>query len=75
MLKDCINEENPSGMFNEYLVQELYEHRKVMEALGGQMRVESTDDQLSGLGFALDKRAELVVKVTGSAERTLKIKF
>lgn len=75
MLKNCINEENPSGMFNEYLVQELYDHRRVMEALSGQMRVESTDDQLSGLGFALDKRAEVVVKVTGSTERTFKIKF
>ena len=75
MLKNCINDENPSGIFNEYLVQELYNHRKVMEALGGQMRCETTDDQLSGLGFALDKRAELVVKVTGATERTFKIKF
>lgn len=75
MLKNCINEENPSGMFNEYLVQELYDHRRVMEALSGQMRVESTDDQLSGLGFALDKRAEVVVKVIGSTERIFKIKF
>lgn len=76
MLKDCISEENPSGMFNEYLVDELYEHRKVMEALGGKLRVESTNDQLSGLGFALDKRAEVVVKVTtGATSRTLKIKF
>ena len=75
MLKNCINDENPSGIFNEYLTQELYNHRKVMEALGGQMRCETTDDQLSGLGFALDKRAELVVKVTGATERTFKIKF
>jgi len=75
MLKGCVNDENPSGMFNEYLVQELYDHRRVMEALGGQMRVETVDDQLSGVGFALDKRADVVVKVTGSTERVLKIKF
>ena len=75
MLKDCISEENPSGMFNEYLVNELYEHRKVMEALSGKMRVEDTNDQLSGLGFALDKRGELIVKVHSNIERTLKIKF
>lgn len=75
MLKNCISEERPSGMFNEYLVQELYDHRKVMEALGGQMRVDSTEDQLSGVGFALDKRAEVVVKVSGSTERVFKIKF
>ena len=75
MLKGCINDENPSGMFNEFLVQELYEHRKVMEALGSKMRVENTDDQLSGVGFATDKRAEVIVKVIGNVERVVKVKF
>lgn len=75
MLKGCINDENPSGMFNEFLVQELYEHRKVMEALGSKLRVENTDDQLSGVGFATDKRAEVVVKVIGNVERVVKIKL
>lgn len=75
MLKGCINDENPSGMFNEFLVQDLYEHRKVMEALGSKMRVEDADDQLSGVGFATDKRAEVIVKVIGNVERVLKIKF
>ena len=75
MLKNCINEENPSGMFNEFLTQELYNHRHVMEALGNKLRVDDTSDQLSGLGFALDKRDDVVVKVYGTTERTLKIKF
>lgn len=75
MLKDCINDENPSGMFNEFLVQDLYEHRKVMEALSSKMRVESADDQLSGVGFATDKRTEIIVKVIGNVERIIKIKF
>lgn len=75
MLKNCINDENPSGMFNEFLVQDLYEHRKVMEALSSKMRVEDSDDQLSGVGFATDKRAEVIVKVIGNVERILKIKF
>lgn len=75
MLKGCINDENPSGMFNEFLVQDLYEHRKVMEALGSKMRVEDSDDQLSGVGFATDKRAEVIVKVIGNVERVLKVKF
>lgn len=75
MLKGCINDENPSDMFNEFLIEDLYEHRKVMEALASKMRVEDTDDQLSGVGFAMDKRAEVVVKVIGSVERVLKIKF
>ncbi|MBS4902283.1 MAG: hypothetical protein KHZ96_07365 [Coprobacillus sp.] len=75
MLKNCINDENPSGMFNEFLVQDLYGHRKVMEALSSKMRVEDSDDQLSGVGFATDKRAEVIVKVIGNVERVLKIKF
>lgn len=75
MLKNCINDENPSGMFNEFLVQDLYEHRKVMEALSSKMRVEDSDDQLSGVGFATDKRAEVIVKVIGNVERVLKIKI
>lgn len=75
MLKGCINDENPSGMFNEFLVQDLYEHRKVMEALGSKMRVEDSGDQLSGVGFATDKRAEVIVKVIGNVERVLKVKF
>ena len=75
MLKGCINNENPSGLFNEFLVQDLYEYRKVMEALGSKMRVEDSNDQLSGLGFATDKRAEVIVKVIGNVERILKVKF
>lgn len=75
MLKGCINDENPSGMFNEFLVENLYKHRKVMEALGSKMRVEDSDDQLSGVGFATDKRAEVIVKVIGNVERVLKVKF
>ncbi len=75
MLNGCINDENPSGLFNEFLVSELYEHRKVMEALGSKMRVENAADQLSGIGFATDKRAEVVVKVVGTVERVIKIKF
>jgi cyanophycinase-like exopeptidase len=75
MLKNCKSDETPSGMFNEYLVDELYSHRRVMEALSNEMRVAPSDDQLSGLGFALDKRADIVVKVSGTETRVLRVKF
>lgn len=75
MLKDCVNAETPSGFFNEYLKEDLMKHKKVFEALSGKMRVESVKDQLSGVGFSSTKRNEVVVKVKGSSERVMRLRF
>ena len=75
MLNGCINPENPNGMFNEYLNHELYEHRKVMEALGAKLKVANSDEQLSGVGFSMTKRADIVVRVKGATERIFRVKF
>lgn len=63
------------GFYNEYLRNELNEHRKVFEHLAGKMKVPASDDQLSGLGFSDTQRNELTVKVTGAFTRTLKVIF
>ena len=63
-LNGCVSEEKPNGIFNEFLKEELYRnHRKVFEALGQMANVEETENQLSGIGFSLTKKNNLIVKV------------
>jgi len=75
MLANCLNEEKARGFFNEFLTEELSTHRKVFELLGSKMRVEESDNQLSGIGFSSTQRNHLYARVTGSFSRTIKIIF
>jgi hypothetical protein len=65
MLAGCQNPDQPNGFYNEYLRQDLLEHKRVFAALGNKMRVGQADYQLSGLGFSSTQRSSLIVKVDG----------
>jgi hypothetical protein len=75
MLDGCINDDRPRGFFNEYLIDELTHHRKVIEIVGSKSKVESSVDQLSGIGFSSTQRNELLVRAKGSYSRTIKVQF
>jgi len=74
-ISECINDTQPNGFFNEFLKEDLMKHKRVFSALGSKMRVEPSDNQLSGLGFSSTKHNSLVCKVKGSFTRTIKIIF
>jgi len=73
ILKNCVNDECPSGFFNEFLLPELEEHKRVFAALGDKMTVEPSNTQLTGLGFSVTKRDSIMVKVHGHTARLMKV--
>ena len=75
MLQDCKSPTSIRSFHNENLIPELASHRKVMEVLGSTNMIDSPKKQLSGLGFNSTVKDELVVKLSGSHKRTVKIKF
>jgi hypothetical protein len=75
MLADCQNDGQARGFFNEFLKEELTPHRKVIEMVGAKMKTAEASDQLSGLGFSSTQRNELLVRVTGSFNRVVKVVF
>lgn len=75
ILKDCKNTDKARGFFNEFLKEDLTEHRKVFEVLGGKTKAPKSTNQLSGLGFSSTQRNSVLCKVVGSFNRIIKIKF
>jgi hypothetical protein len=74
-LEGCKNEETSRGFYNEFLNEGLTEHRKVFEVLGSKMRVQPSNEQLSGLGFSSTQKNSILCKVSGAFNRTIKINF
>lgn len=75
MIDGCKNDGTSRGFFNEFLKDQLTPHRKVLEIVGGKMKVADSDNQLSGLGFSSTKRDDVIVRTTGSFGQVLKLKI
>ena len=61
ILKDAINDTKARGIYNEYLCSELYSHRKVFEVLAASLNIESSNIQLSGLGFSSTQKGKTFI--------------
>lgn len=75
MLEGCLNDCKARGFFNEFLTEELNQHRKVFEVVGSKMKTEESIDQLSGLGFSSTQRNSVLCRVKGSFNRVVKVTF
>lgn len=75
MLDGCHSTTSIRSFHIENLTSDLLLHRKVMEVLGVTNMLDHDKRQLAGLGFNATVPDELVVKLSGSFKRTIKIKF
>ena len=75
IIENCKNNEPARGFFNEFLRNELHDHRKTFEILGSKMKTEVTDNQLSGIGFSSTQTNNILCKVKGSFNRIINIKI
>jgi hypothetical protein len=75
MLEGCKNPESTRGFYNEFLRDELIEHRKTFEMLASNLKASYNEDQLSGIGVSTTTKETLTVRVKGSINRVMNIVF
>jgi len=75
MLDGCKSPVSIRSFHAENLILELANHRKVLEVLGNTTMIEPTNKQLSGLGFNATVKDELILKLSGSHKRIIKVLF
>jgi hypothetical protein len=75
MLENCQNDGSVRGFYNEFLKPELDQHRKVIEMVGSKLKTETSERQLSGVGFSSTQRNSITCRVTGKFTRNLTITF
>lgn len=75
MMNKCKCPNKLRSFHMENLKPELAKHRKVLEVLANQSLIDSTDGQLSGLGFDATVRDNIILKLKGSHNRVVKVNF
>jgi len=71
LTEDNKPEEPFRGFYNEFLSNDLNEHRKVFDMLSNKMMCETDENGLSGYGFSSTKRTEIHLKVDGKLHKVL----
>jgi hypothetical protein len=62
-LEDCANPEPTRGIYNEFLSNELKQHRKAFDLIGDKFKCEPIPGNLSGLGFSHTVQNSFTAKV------------
>lgn len=63
MLKGCKNPDPIRSFHNDNLSDDLLKHRKVFDILGNTLKVPTTDNQLSGIGFDETMRDSVILRI------------
>ena len=75
ILEGCKSQSAIRSFHNENLLPELAQHRSVLEVLGASNMIEPAKKQLSGLGFNSTVAESVILKLSGTHKRTIKVKF
>ena len=72
-IENCKPDKPFRGLFNEYLKENLKEHRRLFEFLADRLLVEPVGKGLAGLGFSATRRNNLILRVKGHINRLIKV--
>ena len=75
MLQGCKNPNPVRGFHNEHLISDLMSNRKVLDVLGDSALIPPTENQIAGVGFNATVRDEVILRLTGSFKRVIKVQF
>jgi hypothetical protein len=65
IIDGMVTEKEVRPFFNEFLSPELTQYRKVMEVVAGKSMVETSQDQMTGVGFSLTQNIDVILRVDG----------